>query len=209
MSLRGRTVGATVLVAEAQFLVVMSGGVPVAIPSDLVRGILQPEDGPREQTITWLGVAYSLTDLADRFGWSRAVRTAETRVILCGPGDHVLALSVDRVMGLMDVDRRQIKPLPPHFSGPERKWIAGLFLFRESVALVPDQAWLIGPQQQQEDVRPTALIEPLEPVRASAPHGMRQEPEAVEAEEVNLADQLDLEPIEDMSDAENAPWADI
>ncbi len=207
MSLRGRTVGATALVAEAQFLVVVSGGVPVAIPSDLVRGILQPEDSPREQTITWLGVAYSLTDLADRFDWPRAAWTAETRAILCGLGEHMLALSVDRVMGLTDVDRRQIKPLPPHFSGPERKWITGLFLFRESVALVPDPAWLIGPQQ--EEARPTALIEPLEPVRASAPRGMRQEPEAVEAEEVNLADQLDVEPIEDMSDAENAPWADI
>lgn len=207
MSLRGRTAGATVLVAEAQFLVVVSGGVPVAIPSDLVRGILQPEDSPREQTITWLGVAYPLTDLADRFGWPRAAWTAETRAILCGLGERMLALSVDQVLGLTDVDRRQIKPLPPHFSGPEREWITGLFLFRESVALVPDPAWLIGPQQ--EEARPTALIEPLEPIRASVPRGVRQEPEAVEAEEVNLADQLDVEPIEDMNDAENAPWADI
>lgn len=209
MSLRGRTVGATALVAEAQFLVVVSGGVPVAISSDLVRGILQPEDSPREQTITWLGGAYPLTDLADRFGWPRAAWTAENRAILCGLGEHMLALSVEQVMGLTDVDPRQIKPLPPHFSGPERKWITGLFLFRESVALVPDQAWLIGPQQQREEARPAALIEPLEPVRVSVPRGMRQEPEAVEAEEVNLADQLDVEPIEDMSDAENAPWADI
>ena len=197
----------TAPVAEAQFLVVVSGGVPVAIPSDFVRGILQPEDSPREQTITWLGVAYSLTDLADRFDWPRAAWTAETRAILCGLGERMLALSVDRVMGLTDVDRRQIKPLPPHFSGPERKWITGLFLFRESVALVPDPAWLIGPQQ--EEVRPAALIDPPEPARTSAPRGMGQEPEAVEAEEVNLADQLDVEPIEDMSDAENAPWADI
>ncbi len=207
MSLRGRTVGATALVAEAQFLVVVSGGVPVAIPSDLVRGLLQPEEGQREQTVTWLGVAYPLTNLADRFGWPCAAWTAETRVILFGLGHSMLAFSVDQVMGLTDVDRRQIKPLPPHFSGPERKWILGLFLFRESVALVPDPAWLIGPQQ--EDVQPAALIEPLKPVRASAPRGMLQEPETVEAEEVNLADQLDVEPIEDLSDAENAPWADI
>lgn len=207
MSLRGRTIGATALVGEAQYLVVVSGGVPVAIPSDLVRGILQPEDSRPEQTISWLGAVYSLTDLADRFGWSRSAWTAETRAILCGLGDHMQAFSVDQVMGLTDVDRRQIKPLPPHFSGPERKWITGLFLFRESVALVPDPTWLIG--RGQGEAQPTALIEPLEPVRASVPRGMRQEPEAVEAEEVNLADQLDVEPIEDMDDAENAPWADI
>lgn len=207
MSLRGRTVGATAPVAEAQFLVVVSGGVPVAIPSDLVRGILQPEGDQREQTITWLGVAYPLTNLADRFGWSRSGRTGETRAILCGLGSSMLAFSVDQVMGLTDVDRRQIKPLPPHFSGPERQWIIGLFLFRESVALVPDPTWLIGPQR--EEAQPSALIESPEPVQASAPRGLRQEPEMVEAEEVNLADQLDVEPIEDVSDAENAPWADI
>ncbi|TAJ07846.1 MAG: chemotaxis protein CheW [Nitrospirae bacterium] len=208
MSLRGRTVGTTSLVAEAQFLVVVSGGVPVAIPSDLVRGILQPEDSQREQTIIWLGVAYPLTSLADRFGWSRAAWTPETRAILFGLGNSMLAFSVDRVMGLTDVDRRQIKPLPPHFSGPERKWITGLFLFRESLALVPDLTWLIG--SPQEEAQAAALIEESpNPVQVSAARGMRQEPETVEAEEVNLADQLDVEPIEEVSDAENAPWADI
>nr|MBI3611739.1 chemotaxis protein CheW [Nitrospirota bacterium] len=207
MSLRGRTVGATVLVAEAQFLVVVSSGTPVAIPSDLVRGILQPEDGQRERTITWLGIAYPLADLADRFGWPRAARTSEARAILCGLGSSLLAFSVDQVMGLTDVDRRHIKPLPPHFTGPERQWIIGLFLFGESVALVPDPTWLIG--SQRGEGQPSAVIESLEPVPASAPRGMRQEPETVEAEEVNLADQLDVEPIEDVNDAENAPWADI
>lgn len=207
MSLRGRTVDATALAVEAQFLVVLSGGVPVAVPSDLVRGILQPEEARQGQTITWLGVAYPLADLADRFGWPSGAWTAETRAVLCGMADRVLALRVDEVVGLTDVDRRQIKPLPPHFSGHERQWITGLLLFREGVALVPDPSWLIG--RMAEASASPALLEPQDRVRDQASRDVRQEPEPVEAEEVNLADQLDVEPIEDVSDAENAPWADI
>lgn len=203
MSLRGRTVGASALVADAQFLVVQSGDVPVAIPSDLVRGIREPEEGPQGQAITWLGVAYPLTDLADRFERPRSGWTAETRAILCGVADHGLAFRVDRVLGLTDVDRRQIVPLPPHFSGPERQWIAGLFPHGESVALIPDPGWLIGPKPKEP--KPAAMIEPP----ATAQPAPRSEPDLVEAEEVNLADQLDVEPIESVNDAENAPWADI
>lgn len=207
MSLRGRTTGATVLVAEAQCLVVISGGMPVAIPSDLVRGILQPEAAQSGQTIAWLGATYPVTDLADRFGWPRAAWTPETRAVLCGMADRVVAFCVDQVVGLTDLDRRRIKPLPPHFSGAERTWITGFFLFRESVALVPDSTWLIG--QRREDPTPSALIEPREPVPTPALRARPQDPETVEAEEVNLADQLDVEPIERVSDAEDAPWADI
>lgn len=207
MSLRGRTTGATVLVAEAQFLVVISGGAPVAIPSDLVRGILQPEAAQPGQTIVWLGATYPVTDLADRFGWPRVAWTPETRAVLCGMADRVLAFCVDQVVGLTDLDRRQIKPLPPHFSGAERTWVTGFFLFREGVALVPDPTWLIG--QQREEPTPSALIEPREPVPSSALRAMPHDPETVEAEEVNLADQLDAEPIEEVNDAEDAPWADI
>lgn len=221
MSLRGRIAGVTA-VAEAQFLVVATGATPVAIPAEMVRGILQPEEAGQGQDIIVQDVTYPLADLTDRCGWGRSTAGAETRIVLCGDGANAQAFSVDQVMGLTDVWRSRILPLPPHFSGPERNWILGLFLFQDRVALVAHPEWLVPPRPPEAPAQAApALLEPSPPTATAAPPASAPPPvaprpvapaepvELVEAEEINLADQLEVEPLQEAGDAEDAPWADL
>lgn len=212
MSLRGRADTGTGPVSEARFLVVACGRTPVALPAELVRGILQPEEAPAGGSVTVQGTVYPMVHLAERWDWPPSEPTADRRVILCADGFRAQGLIVDRVVGLVDVPRNRLAPLPLHFSGTERSWIAGMFLFEETVALVAHTGCLFD---RTPAVKPQPVLEPPPPPTAEsaplpAPAAVGVEAaEPVEAEEVNLADQLDLEPLGEAGDAEDAPWADL
>lgn len=207
MSLRGRTTATTVTGSDARFLVVACRSTPVALPADLVRGILQPDEVPEGEAITVQGVVYPLAHLAGRWGWPPSDAGPDRRVVLCSDGTRAQAIMVDRVVGLVDVARSRLTPLPLHFAGEERNWIAALFLFEDAVALVVHAGCLLGTPDQAKS---GAVLEPPPPPAAeAAPPPAAPAAEPVEAEEVNLADQLDLEPLPEAGDAEDAPWADL
>jgi len=200
MSLRGRTTATTVTGSDARFLVVACQRTPVALPADLVRGILQPDEVPEGRDITVQGVVYPLSHLAGRWEWAPTAAGPDRRVVLCSDGARAQAIMVDRVMGLVDVARSRLTPLPLHFAAEERNWIAALFLFEDSVALVVHAGCLLGPA---EEAKSRAVLEPPpQPAAEAAPPPAEPAAEPVEAEEVNLADQLDLEPLPEAGDAE-------
>jgi hypothetical protein len=54
---------------------------------------------------------------------------------------------VDQVIGLTDIRREHILPLPRLFNGEERVWFRGLFLFNDVVALLVNPDWLVQEDQ--------------------------------------------------------------
>ncbi|HZC68681.1 MAG TPA: chemotaxis protein CheW, partial [Nitrospirales bacterium] len=68
-----------------------------------------------------------------------------TQLLLCGNRWRHCGFTVDQVLGLIEVDPWQIRPLPPHFTWEERTWFNGFFLFRDTLALWVNPDWLLAP----------------------------------------------------------------
>ena len=229
MSLRARLATAAPSVADEQFLVIRSGGGNFALPSEIVRGILPFEDAPGTETVPFQGQDLPLRNLAGRFGWSSRPPASETKVLMCGTQETLRAFIVDEVCGLTDVPGSAIRSLPPHFAGPERGWFSGLFLFRDAVALVVQPAWLLGhvtaaPALVHSEPRPSDPAAPA-PGRGTSVAPSREAP-AVPKRETSGApsrqtetpvskvtsaggDSPEIVELEEASDAEDTPWADL
>ncbi|MGQ0812657.1 MAG: chemotaxis protein CheW [Nitrospiraceae bacterium] len=201
MSLRGHNPKTRRTVAfTTSFLVVSAGRVSLALPADWIRGILTPDEMGAHERVEALGVIYASTDLVGRLGLQSTDSTADSRTILCSNGHQHRAFAVEQVFGLRDVDSQHLLPLPPHFSGGEREWFQGVFLFRETAALVVNPHWLLS------DDRSIATIERISE--------RRQQPAAIEATpsgtpSAQVPTLLQPAQLEDRSDAENTPWTSI
>ena len=143
MSLRGHKTVATPVSTGIRLLVADCGNTYLAVPADVIRGILKPEQVSGNDVLSFLGVSYPRVDLAGRFGLRRKVSGTEARLILCSEGNRHCAFQVDQVIGLIEVGRPSMLPLPAQFRGEERRWFGGLFLFRETVALVLNSRWIL------------------------------------------------------------------
>lgn len=143
MSLRGYKTVASPVSTSIRLLVADCGNTYLAVPADVIRGILKPEQVADTDVLSFLGVSYPRVDLAGRFGLRRKVSGAEARVILCSNGNRQCAFQVDEVIGLIEVARSSVLPLPAQFRGEERRWFGGLFLFRETAALVLNPTWIL------------------------------------------------------------------
>lgn len=144
MSVRGQTEPLGALVTTIQVLMVRCGSTYLGVPADLSQGVLEPDNLGSEGAVSALGVTYPLTDLAGRLGLSASSDSPGTRIILCARGAAQNAIRVDELLGLMDIEQRRIRSLPLHFTGPERNWFAGLFVFHDRIALLINPAWLLG-----------------------------------------------------------------
>ena len=181
-----------------RFLVVTCAETYFALPADIVRGLMTLEEVGTGEAVTALGVAYPLRDLAGRFGLPEVSFSSESRTILCTAGNFHKGFRVNQVLGLTDVDNERIRPLPLHFSGPERKWFTGLFLFRETVALLVNPSWLVGEETgpaQLPKITATTMTALASSHAAEVGRGTFPHP-PVEVLEV-----------ENASDAEDTPWA--
>ncbi len=136
------------VITAIQVLVVSCGGVYVAMPADITRGILDPQEVGPDGTVTAVGVTYAMTDLVARLGLEHAGRSAEPKIVLCARREAAKAVYVEQVSGLMDVTRDQIHTLPMHFTEAERDWFAGLFLLHDNVTLLVNPAWLLGDERE-------------------------------------------------------------
>lgn len=195
MSLRGRAQTAPQAVSLRQFLVMACGKTRVAIPADIVRGLAYPEEAA-----TVAGKVPGITDLAARFGLSRSSCAPRARIVICGRREGYHAFLVDEVVGLAEVEVDRIRPLPPHFAGPERDWFTGLYLTQEAVVLVVDPVWLLGFYPTLP--RPATVI-----LSGSGIHAPDlTSPMDVATGPIELPN---LEEIEQATDAEDTPWAEL
>ncbi len=173
MSLRGHKTVETPACTSVRLLVADCGHTYLAIPADVVRGIVKPEQVSDNDVPSFLGVSYPRVDLVERFGLRRKVSGAEARVILCSEGDRCCAFKVDQVIGLVEVGRPSMLPLPAQFRGEERRWFGGLFLFRETACLVLNPRWILGESlRASTENQPNAAL--TSPSAAPSVLGVRQ-----------------------------------
>lgn len=150
MGLR-RSQAVTLISGEAiRFLVTLIGRSSIAFPAQWVRGIVMPTAVGGDGLVTWANVSYEHSDLAERLKLASHGRSAETRVVLYGHDDQGKSFEVDKVLGLVDVERTLIHPLPPHFRGGERDRVLGFFADKDSVALIANPFWVLDlPNRKQ------------------------------------------------------------
>ncbi len=232
MSLRGRTDKIAPSLGTMQVLVVACGKTYLAIPGAVVRGVVEFGEAVEARIVSLFGETCRVTDLAARLGLPPAVLTPDMRIILCGEHRARQAWRVDRTLGLEDVDMQRITPLPPHFAGVEQSWFTGLFLFRDTVALLINSGWLLSQtmdafvaqslSEQAVSEEPRAIAqssaaqtgeagmaasaeEPV-PARKKA----RRKPSAAAAGEDAALEVLENLVLEESADAEDSqtPWAD-
>lgn len=157
MSLRGRTEKVAPALGIMQVLVVVCGKTYLAIPSAIVRGVVEFGEAAEARIVTLFGEECRVTDLAARLGLPPAALTPDMRIVLCGEHRARQAWRVDRTLGIEEVDLQRIMPLPPQFAGAERNWFTGLFLFRDVVALLLNPGWLLS--QSMDAFVAQALVE--------------------------------------------------
>ncbi|HJU05033.1 MAG TPA: chemotaxis protein CheW, partial [Nitrospiraceae bacterium] len=137
MSLRTQTdTGQTTTVSSAtSFLLVVCGETYLALPAGLIRGIIKWDDADKAAALERLAARTRVMDLAERLGLP-SISSSEARILVCGGNSVCRAFLVTAIVGLEDIESAMITPLLPHFTGLERQWFSGMFLFREAVALV-------------------------------------------------------------------------
>ncbi len=152
MSLRGQR-AVTISSGHAiRFLITLIGNSSVALPAHWVRGIVMPGSAGPDGVATWAGAHYEPTDLAARLKVKSRDRSADTRLVLYGNEEASRSFVVDRVLGLLDVERAQIHPLPTQFRGRERERLLGFFVAPSCVALIANPFWAL-----ELPLRPQAL----------------------------------------------------
>jgi hypothetical protein len=204
MSLRGaRREQASVAVDARQCLVTIRNGTHFAFPAEIVRGLdraSELRDSGNDKT------SVPGTDLMCHFP-GIAASGSPGREVLCGYQTAQQAVLVDEIIGLTEVSKDQIRPLPAQFTGPERRWFSGLFLFRDTVALLINPEWLlVQAERLPSDPRPTALPPPT--TEAKSPDGTRT---GAEVEHPSSSGGLVLDglALEEATDVEDTPWAEL
>ena len=118
---------------------------------------------------------------------------------------------------------QRITPLPPHFAGVEQSWFTGLFLFRDTVALLINPGWLLSqtmdafvaqslPEQTAPGEQPVPDQAAAAPAGAPAPSRKkgRRKPVVTASGEEAALEVLENLVLEESADAEDSqtPWAD-
>ncbi len=205
MTLRGRVHTVTPGAKMLEFLMVVCGDTHFALQADVVRSVIRPEEGDVESLLSTFGVTTSPAHLSEHFGLTGSYLSPESRILVCGMQSTHVAFQVDRVLGLHETESTNIKPLPPHFIGPERQWIAGMFLIQQTVALILQTHWLLS-----DDRGGRALSFP---VRELAAQGRSPEasPRTVIDGNTTRRESLDWNVLnfEEVTDADDTPWAQI
>ena len=205
MSLRGRVHTVVPAAKMLEFLMVVCGQTHFALRADVVRSVIRPDEGDVESMLSTFGVTTTPVHLAEHFGLTGSYLSPESRILVCGMQSTHVAFRVDCVLGLHETDSTNIKPLLQHFMGPERRWIAGMFLFQQTVALVLHTHWLLS-----DDRGGRALSSP---VRESMAQGRPQE--AFQRTVIDMTatrrESLDWNAMnfEEVTDADDTPWAQI
>ena len=143
MGLRGQRAVTLSSGQAIRFLVTLIGGSSVAFPAQWVRGIVMPAATGPDGLVTWAGMDYERTDLSARLKVISKGLSPDTRLILYGNEERSRSFEVDKVLGLLDVERALIHPLPPQFRGKERERLLGFFVDTSCVALIANPFWVL------------------------------------------------------------------
>jgi len=54
------------------------------------------------------------------------------------------AVRVEEVIGMIEVERAECRPLPSHFQQEERTWISGTTIYRDQLVLILSPEWVLG-----------------------------------------------------------------
>jgi chemotaxis protein histidine kinase CheA len=144
MSLRGHHKVTTTVVQTASLLVVRFGSQWCALPSQGVRGVMTEHEASRGGRVTFVGVMYEDVDLAGRFGAALDPSNPDMRVVLYSNGQTHGAVRVEEVIGMIEVERAECRPLPSHFQKDERTWISGTTIYRDQLVLILSPDWVLG-----------------------------------------------------------------
>lgn len=144
MSLRGHHTVTTAVVQTARFLVVRFDRILCALPSQGVRGVLTPAEAGSGSQVTSVGITYQDIDLASRLGVTLDAANPEMRVVLYSTGQTNGAVRVEAVIGMIEVEREDCRPLPSHFQHEERTWISGTTMFKDQLVLILSPEWVLG-----------------------------------------------------------------
>ena len=93
--------------------------------------------------MTWANSSYERTDLAGRLRIHPNIPTAETRIVLYGNEQRSRSFMVGAVLGLVDIDRSEVHPLPPQFRGGERDRLPGYLSTSAYIALITNPFWVV------------------------------------------------------------------
>lgn len=205
MSLRGRLHTVIPAAKILEFLMVACGQTHFAIQADTVRSVIRPEESDAEAILSTFGITTVPVHLSEQFGLTGSYLSPESRILVCGMHGTNFAFRVDRVMGLHDIDTGDIKPLLPHFVGSERRWIAGMFLYQQTVALVLHTAWLLSNDRGSRALSAPVLESACDgyPSKASVATLID-----VSTEGLNSHSAHSME-FEEATDADDTPWAQI
>lgn len=143
MGLRGHKTVASSGGQTFRFLVTLIGPTHVAFPSHWVRGIITTAEAGSEGPVIWARASYEWTEFSGRLTIGNSATTAESRVVLYGNEQRSRAFMVDGVVGLVDVERVQVHPLPPQFRGRERDRLLGYLFGSAYVALIANPFWVL------------------------------------------------------------------
>lgn len=144
MSLRGHHKVTTAVVETASLLVVRFGKQWCAVPSQGVRGVLTPQEAGKTGPVTFVGVTYEDIDLAGRLGSALNSSNSDMRVVLYSNGQTHGAVRVEEVIGMIEAQREDCRPLPSHFQQEERTWISGTTIYRDHLVLILSSEWVLG-----------------------------------------------------------------
>jgi chemotaxis signal transduction protein len=121
--------------------------------------VLTPQEANRSGRVTAVGVIYEDVDLAARLGTALDTTNPEMRVVLYSNGQTHGAVRVEEVIGMIEVERAECRPLPSHFQQEERTWISGTTIYRDQLVLILSPEWVLGELGEVvgTGVRPHAL----------------------------------------------------
>ncbi len=143
MSLRGHHRSAVAEVETVSLLVIRLGKHFYALPSQGVRGVLTPEEAGSAKTVVAVGETYHDVRLVERLALTRDSVHPDMRTVLYSNGEFHGAIQVDAVIGMLDIERKLCRPLPPQFQELERNWISGTTLFRGQIILILNGDWVL------------------------------------------------------------------
>ncbi|MDP3091117.1 MAG: chemotaxis protein CheW [Nitrospira sp.] len=144
MSLRGHRIGTAAHVPSERFLIVGIGRQQFALSAELVQGLLTMEERGSVSALTVQGQEYPSLDLGDQLGLAQAGDGPETRMVLLAQAGIRAHIRVDRVHGLVEIERTRVLPLPRQFRSEERNWYVGLVLYGDGVAVGLHSGWLLS-----------------------------------------------------------------
>jgi len=139
------------------FLITTIGGRYLAFEAQLIQGVLANEGVEFLQSPVVQGVLYRAMNLAGRLQLPAERLRERIDVVLLAHEQSRCSVQVQKVHGILEIQRSQVLPLPAQFRGPERRWYRGLILFNCSVALVLNTSWVIEEQIEGGG----ASVEPL------------------------------------------------